>query len=89
MNCRLRLCARYFYTLFDITTALGIGISNFCAYGTKLDTAYATGTTNKKGSLTLIDDSKSYAASESAYAAFIYTYGTEDDRQFLGNIGYS
>ena len=60
----------------------------WAGYGDKLSSSYASGTTNKKGSLTLIDDSKSYAASESAYAAIIYTYGTGDDLQYMGNIGY-
>ena len=57
------------------------------AYGDKLGDAYASGTTSKKGALTLIDDSKSYGASDSAYAALIYTYGTGDDLQYIGNIG--
>ena len=57
------------------------------AYGSSLGDAYATGTTSKKGLLTLVDDSKSYGAGDSAYAALIYTYGSGDDLQYIGNIG--
>ena len=57
------------------------------AYGTKLESAYATGTTTKKGLLTLTDDSKAYGAGDTAYAALIYTYGTGDDLKYIGNIG--
>ena len=57
------------------------------AYGTKLDSAYATGTSSKKGALTLTDDSKEYGAGDKAYAALIYTYGTGDDLKYIGNIG--
>ena len=57
------------------------------AYGDKLGDAYASGTTSKRGALTLIDDSKPYGAGETAYAALIYTYGTGDDLQYIGNIG--
>ena len=57
------------------------------AYGTKLGEAYASGTTSKKGALTLIDDSKSYGARDNAYAALIYTYGTGDEMKYIGNIG--
>ena len=57
------------------------------AYGDKLDSAYATGTTTKKGLLTLTDDSKSYGAGDAAYAALIYTYGSGDDLKYIGNIG--
>ena len=49
------------------------------AYGDKLGDAYASGTTSKKGALTLIDDSKSYGASDTAYAAIIYTYGSGNE----------
>lgn len=57
------------------------------AYGDKLDSAYATGTTSKKGALILTDDSKSYGAGDNAYAAIIYTYGSGDDLKYIGNIG--
>ena len=57
------------------------------AYGDKLGDAYASGTTSKKGALTLTDDSKDYAAGNSAYAAIIYTYGTGDEMKYIGNIG--
>ena len=57
------------------------------AYGDKLGTAYASGTTSKKGALTLGDDSTDYGAGDKAYAALIYTYGTGDDLQYIGNIG--
>ena len=57
------------------------------AYGTKLDSAYATGTSSKKGALTLTDDSKDYATGNSVYAALIYTYGTGDELKYIGNIG--
>ena len=57
------------------------------AYGTKLESAYATGTSSKKGALTLTDDSKEYGAGDKAYAALIYTYGTGDDLKYIGNIG--
>ena len=57
------------------------------AYGSKLDTASATGTSSKKGALTLTDDTKDYGAGDSAYAALIYTYGSGDDLKYIGNIG--
>ena len=57
------------------------------AYGDKLGDAYASGTTSKKGALTLTDDSKDYAAGNTAYAAIIYTYGTGDEMKYIGNIG--
>ena len=57
------------------------------AYGDKLGDAYASGTTSKKGALTLVDDSKAYGAGDNAYAAIIYTFGSGDDIQYIGNIG--
>ena len=56
------------------------------AYGDKLGDAYASGTTSKKGALTLTDDSKDYGTGNAAYAAIIYTYGTGDDLKYIGNI---
>ena len=41
----------------------------------------------KKGVRDLIDDSKDYAAGNSAYAVLLYTYGTGDDLQYMGNVG--
>ena len=57
------------------------------AYGTQLESAFASGTSSKKGALTLTDDSKEYGAGDKAYAALIYTYGTGDDLKYIGNIG--
>ena len=57
------------------------------AYGTKLADATATGTSSKKGALTLTDETKNYGAGDTAYAALIYTYGTGDEMKYIGNIG--
>ena len=69
------------------TTGAAMSDAVYAAYGSKLGEAYTSGTTNKKGSLTLTDDSKSYSAGDSAYAAILYTYGTGDDLQYIGNVG--
>ena len=58
----------------------------WAAYGDKLASADATGTTNKSGKRTLVDPSD-YAADKTAYAAIIYTYGSGDDLYYMGNIG--
>ena len=57
------------------------------AYGTKLGDATATGTSSKKGLLTLTDETKDYGAGDTAYAALIYTYGSGDELKYIGNIG--
>ena len=69
------------------TTGAAMSEAVYAAYGSKLGEAYATGTTSKKGALTLTDDSKEYGAGDKAYAAIIYTYGTGDDLQYIGNVG--
>ena len=69
--------------------ATGTAMSDavYGAYGSKTGDAYASTTTTKKGLANLTDDSKSYASGDSAYAAILYTYGTGDDLQYIGNVG--
>ena len=67
--------------------AANAGNAVYAAYGSKTGDAYATTTTTKKGAANLLDDSKEYAAGNSAYAAILYTYGSGDDLQFMGNVG--
>jgi len=59
----------------------------YAAYGSNLGSAYATGTTSKKGVVNLTDDSKTYGAGDSAYGVILYTYGSGDDIQYMGNVG--
>ena len=77
------------YTALAAYASDGAALSKavYAEYGSSLSSAYTTGTTTKKGLLTLTDDSKSYAADSTAYAAIIYTYGTGDSLQYMGNVG--
>lgn len=77
------------FTTLSASATDGATLSSavWAAYGDKLGDAYVSDTTSKKGLLTLVDDSTSYGASDTAYAALIYTYGTGDDLQYIGNIG--
>ena len=81
------LTATQYDALSGNTTGKAMSDAVYAAYGSKLGEAYTSGTTNKKGSLTLTDDSKEYASGDSAYAAIIYTYGTGDAMQYIGNVG--
>jgi len=81
------LTSSQYDTLAVNTTGAAMSAAVWSAYGSNLGDAYATGTTSKKGLLTLVDDSKAYGANETAYAAIIYTYGTGDDLQYIGNVG--
>ena len=74
-------------TLAANTTGAAMSDAVYAAYGSKTGDAYASATTTKKGVANLLDDSKDYAAGNSAYAAILYTYGTGDDLQFMGNVG--
>ena len=74
-------------TLAANATGAAMSDAVYAAYGTKTGDAYATTTTTKKGAANLLDDSKEYAAGNSAYAAILYTYGSGDDLQFMGNVG--
>ena len=69
--------------------ATGTAMSDaiYGAYGDKTGDAYATTTTTKKGLANLTDDSKSYGAGDTAYAAILYTFGSGDDIQYMGNVG--
>ena len=69
------------------TTGKAMSDAVYASYGSKLGDAYASMTTSKKGAADLIDDSKAYGAGDTAYAAILYTYGTGDDLQFMGNVG--
>ena len=69
------------------TTGATMSDAVYAAYGSKTDDAYATTTTTKKGLANMTDDSKSYGANDSAYAAILYTYGSGDDLQYMGNVG--
>ena len=59
----------------------------YAAYGSKTGDAYASDVTTKKGVRDLMDDSKSYGAGDSAYGVLLYTYGSGDDLQYMGNVG--
>ena len=74
-------------TLAANATGAAMSDAVYAAYGSKTGDAYATTTTTKKGAANLLDDSKEYAAGNSAYAAILYTYGSGDDLQFMGNVG--
>ena len=74
-------------TLAANTTGSAMSDAVYAAYGSKTGDAYLTKTTTKKGVADLYDDSKDYAAGNSAYAAILYTYGTGDDLQYMGNVG--
>ena len=74
-------------TLSANATGAAMSDAVYAAYGSKTGDAYATTTTTKKGLADLTDDSKSYGAGDSAYAAILYTYGSGDDLQFMGNVG--
>ena len=69
--------------------ATGVAMSDavYAAYGSKTGDAYTSRTTTNKGAANMTDDSKNYAAGDSAYAAILYTYGTGDDLQYMGNVG--
>ena len=69
------------------TTGAAMSDAIYAAYGSKTGDAYASTTTTKKGIANLLDDSKEYAAGNSAYAAILYTYGSGDDLQYMGNVG--
>ena len=58
----------------------------WAAYGDKLASADATGVTTKQGKRSLTDPND-YASGKTAYAAIIYTYGSGDELQYMGNIG--
>ena len=74
-------------TLAANTTGAAMSDAVYAAYGSKTGDAYASDVTTKKGVRDLIDDSKDYAAGNSAYAVLLYTYGTGDDLQYMGNVG--
>ena len=74
-------------TLAANTTGKAMSDAVFAAYGSKTGDAYTTKTTSKKGVADLTDDSKSYGEAQSAYSVLLYTYGTGDDLQYMGNVG--
>jgi hypothetical protein len=74
-------------TLAANTTGKAMSDAVYAAYGTKTGDAYASKTTSKKGVADLTDDSKSYGESQSAYSVLLYTYGSGDDLQYMGNVG--
>ena len=69
------------------TTGAAMSDAIYAAYGSKTGDAYTSKTTSKKGVADLLDDSKSYGAGDSVYAAILYTYGSGDDLQYMGNVG--
>ena len=69
------------------TTGKTMSDAVYAAYGSKTGEAYATTTTTKRGIADLLDDSKSYGAGDSAYGVILYTYGSDDDIQYMGNVG--
>ena len=74
-------------TLAANTTGAAMSDAVYAAYGSKTGDAYLTKTTTKKGVADLLDDSKDYGAGTSAYSAILYTYGSGDDIQYMGNVG--
>ncbi len=74
-------------TLAANTTGAAMSDAVYAAYGSKTGDAYATKTTSKKGVADLTDDSKSYGAGDTAYGVLLYTYGSGDDLQYMGNVG--
>ena len=74
-------------TLSANTTGAAMSDAVYAAYGSNLSGAYASATTNKKGLANLTDDSKSYSEGNSAYGVILYTYGTGDEMQYMGNVG--
>ena len=79
--------AATYNTLAANTTGSAMSDAVYASYGSKLGDAYTSKTTSKKGVADLVDDSKAYGAGDSAYAAILYTYGSGDDLQFMGNVG--
>ena len=69
------------------TTGKAMSDAVYAAYGSKLGDAYASGTTSKKGVADLLDDSTAYGAGDSAYGIILYTFGSGDDLQYMGNAG--
>jgi hypothetical protein len=74
-------------TLAANTTGAAMSDAVYAAYGSKTGDAYATKTTTKKGVANLIDDSKAYSEGNSAYGVILYTFGSGDDLQYMGNVG--
>ena len=74
-------------TLAANTTGAAMSDAVYAAYGSKTGDAYASDLTTKKGVRDLIDDSKEYGAGNTAYAVLLYTYGSGDDLQYMGNVG--
>ncbi len=79
--------AETYATYSSIADGAAMSTKVYDAYGSSTATAYASGTTNKKGVINLTDDSKSYSEGNTAYAAILYTYGTGDDMKYMGNVG--
>ena len=69
------------------TTGKAMSDAVYAAYGSKTGEAYTSLTTSKKGVANLLDDSKAYGAGDSAYGIILYTYGSGDDIQYMGNAG--
>lgn len=69
------------------TTGKAMSDAVYAAYGSKTGDAYASKTTSKKGVADLTDDSKVYGEGASAYSVLLYTYGSGDDLQYMGNVG--
>ena len=79
--------AATYNTLAANTTGAAMSDAVYAAYGSKTGDAYASKTTSKKGVADLTDDSKSYGEGNSAYSVLLYTYGSGDDLQYMGNVG--
>lgn len=79
--------ATTYATYSGITDGAAMSTKVYEAYGSSTATAYASGTTNKKGVINLTDDSKSYSEGNTAYAVILYTYGSGDEMKFMGNAG--
>ena len=69
------------------TTGKAMSDAVYADYSSKLGDAYASMTTTKKGVADLMDDSKAYGAGDTAYGVILYTFGSGDDLQYIGNVG--
>lgn len=73
-------------TYSGITDGKAMSDAIWGAYGSDLTSADKSGKTAKSVKK-LTDDSKNYGVGDKAYAALIYTHGTGDDLQYIGNVG--
>ena len=78
--------ATTYATYSGITDGKAMSDAIWGAYGSNLASADKSGKTAKSVKK-LTDDSTDYGVGDTAYAALIYTYGTGDELQYIGNVG--